>query len=83
MSIAAMVASIKFNDRRNRREAFSNISGTIDTKSQGIKIEPVSEETLKEIRDKLKKQRLTVFKKQLIVSVFLVVLITSFIIYIV
>jgi len=81
MSIAAMVASIKFNNRRNKREAFSNISGTIDIKSRGIKIEPISEETLKEIRNKLKKQRVTVFKKQLIVSVFLVVLITSFIIY--
>ncbi|MHA7055938.1 hypothetical protein ACWGOQ_0001865 [Aquimarina sp. M1] len=83
MSIAAMITSIKFNDRRNKREAFSAISGTTDTKSQGVQIEPVSEETLQEIRDKLKKQRLTLFKKRLFVAGFLIVLITSVIIYIV
>ncbi|MBQ4818744.1 hypothetical protein [Aquimarina sp. MMG016] len=83
MSIAAMIASIKFNDRRNKRDAFSHINGHTDTKSQGIKVEPVSEETLQEIRDKLKKQRLAVFKKQLLASVFLIVLTTAIIIYIV
>ncbi|WP_299219475.1 hypothetical protein [uncultured Aquimarina sp.] len=82
MSIAAMVASIKFNDRRNKRDAFSTITGTTDTKSQGIKIEPVSEETLQEIRDKLNKQRVKLFKKRFIVSAGLIVLITTLIIYI-
>ncbi|MFD2564034.1 hypothetical protein [Aquimarina rubra] len=66
MSIAAMVASIKFNDRRNKRDAFSHINGVTDSKSEGIKIEPVSEETLQEIRDKLKKQRKALLKRRLI-----------------
>jgi len=83
MSIAAMVASIKFNDRRNKRDAFSTISGTTDTESQGVKIEAVSEERLQEIRDKLKKQRLTSFKKQLLVFGVLIVLITAIILYLV
>ncbi|MDY8136766.1 hypothetical protein [Aquimarina sp. 2201CG5-10] len=56
MSIAAMVASIKFNDRRSKREAFSHLGGNTDTKSQGIKIEPISEEALTKIRKKIKKQ---------------------------
>ncbi|RZS98912.1 hypothetical protein [Aquimarina brevivitae] len=56
MSIAAMIASIKFNDRRNKREAFSHISGSLDNESPGIKVEPVTDEVLQEIREKLKKQ---------------------------
>jgi len=83
MSIAAMIASIKFNDRRNKREAFGSLNRTNDINSQGIKIEPVSEETLQEIRNKLKKQRVTVFKKQLLVSCLLIVMITASIIYII
>ena len=56
MSIAAMIASIKFNDRRNKRESFGHISGKSDKESHGIKIEPVSDEVLQEIRDKLERQ---------------------------
>lgn len=81
MSIAAMVASIKFNDRRNKREAFSHINGNIDSQSKGIKIEPISEEALQEIRNELKKQRLVVFKKQLFVTSLLIVVLTSILIY--
>lgn len=57
MSIAAMIASIKFNDRRNKREAFSHLSGKTDYGSQGVKVVPVSEEVLEEIRIKMKKQK--------------------------
>ncbi|WP_299256055.1 hypothetical protein [uncultured Aquimarina sp.] len=75
MSIAAMVASIKFNDRRNKRDAFSHINGTTDAKSQGIKVEPVSEETLQEIRTKIQKQnRLTTIK---IIAVFSIAIIAT------
>lgn len=77
MSIAAMVASIKFNDRRNKREAFNHISGNTDTQSRGIKIEPVSEETLQEIRDKLKRQRKVLFRKRVVSFVAILILIVS------
>lgn len=56
MGIAAMIASIKFNDRRNKRESFGHISGKSNKESQGIKIETVSDQVLQEIRDKLKRQ---------------------------
>ncbi len=65
MGIAAMITSIKFNDRRNKREAFDGWISS-DKESQGIKIEPVSEKVLQEIRDKLEKQRRTLFRKRLI-----------------
>ena len=45
-----MIASIKFNDRRNKRESFGHISGKSDKESHGIKIEPVSDEVLQEIK---------------------------------
>ncbi|WP_025741066.1 hypothetical protein [Aquimarina pacifica] len=53
------IHSLRNNSRRNKREAFSHLSGESDSESQGIKVEPVSEEVLKEIRNKLKKQRKT------------------------
>ena len=56
MSIAAMIASMKFNDRRTKREAFDGWTSS-DKESEGIKSEPVSEEVLKEIRDKIRKQQ--------------------------
>ncbi|AXT61254.1 hypothetical protein D1816_13160 [Aquimarina sp. AD10] len=82
MGIAAMITSIKFNDRRNKREVFSRVNGNTNTENLGIKLVPVSEETLQEIRNKLKKQRLAVFKKQLLVSGILIIVITTIIIYI-
>jgi len=42
---AAMITSLKNNNRRNKREAFDGWTSSSKT-SQGIKIEPVSEETL-------------------------------------
>jgi len=82
MGIAAMITSIKFNDRRNKREVFSRVNGNRNTENLGIKLVPVSEEILQEIRNKLKKQRLAVFKKQLLVSGILIIVITTIIIYI-
>ncbi|MEW7288936.1 hypothetical protein [Aquimarina sp. 2304DJ70-9] len=80
MSIAAMVASIKFNDRRNKRDAFSHINGITDVKSQGIKIEPVSEEALEQIREKMRKQNRTqAIKNKIVIS--LSVIITIWTIY--
>ncbi|WP_103069887.1 hypothetical protein [Aquimarina sediminis] len=55
-SVAAMITSLKNNSRRSKREAFDGWTER-DQESQGIKVEPVSEEQLQEIRDKLKKQR--------------------------
>ncbi len=53
MGIAAMIASIRFNDRRSKREAFEGWTPS-NKESKGIKIEPVSEEVLQEIRNRLK-----------------------------
>ena len=49
------IHSLRNNSRRSKREAFDGWSPS-DKESQGIKIEPVSEEVLQEIRDKLKRQ---------------------------
>ncbi len=69
MSIAAMVASIKFNNRRSKREAFDGWT-TSDKESQGIKIEPVSEEVLKQIRKKMKTQnRISTIKNVVVISI--------------
>ncbi len=62
---AAMITSLKNNSRRNKREAFDGWT-TSDKESQGVKIEPISEDALAKIRDKLKRQRKTVFHKNLI-----------------
>ncbi len=64
---AAMITSLKNNSRRNKREAFDGWTSS-DKESQGIKVEPVSEEVLEEIRTKIQKQnRLTTIK---IIAVF-------------
>ncbi len=62
---AAMITSLKNNNRRNKREAFDGWTAS-DKESQGIKIEPVSEDALAKIREKLKRQRKTAFYKNLI-----------------
>ncbi len=65
-----MVASIKFNDRRNKRDAFSHLSGNTNAKSQGIEIEPVSQEALGNIRKKMRKQnRVNTIKGVIIISI--------------
>ncbi|WP_299312381.1 hypothetical protein [uncultured Aquimarina sp.] len=71
---AAMITSLKNNSRRNRREAFDGWTSS-DKESQGIKVEPVSEEVLKEIRTKIQKQnRLTTIK---IIAVFSIAIIAT------
>jgi len=64
-STAAMITSLKNNNRRVKREAFDGWKPS-DKESQGIKVEPVSEEVLQEIRDLLKRQRQTLFRRRLI-----------------
>ncbi|WP_109301537.1 hypothetical protein [Aquimarina sp. AU474] len=82
MGIAAMITSIKFNDRRNKRDAFDGWTPS-DKESQGIKVEPVSEETLQKIRVKLKRQRFVVFKKQLVTCIITITLLTCIIAYLI
>lgn len=55
MGIAAMVASMKFNDRRGKRETFKSIE--YKSKREGIKSEPISEEALEAIRIKIEQQK--------------------------
>ncbi|GAA3508966.1 hypothetical protein GCM10022393_21190 [Aquimarina addita] len=74
MAIAAMIASIRFNDRRNKREAF-NGWGNSGKKSKGIKIEPVSEEVLVEIRNKIQRQnRITRIKIMLVIAISILIM---------
>ena len=68
---AAMIASLKNNNRRSKREAFDGWI-TSDKESKGIKVEHVSEERLQEIRDKLRKERKLLFRKRLIVSILII-----------
>ncbi len=78
---AAMAASLKNNNRRNKREAFSHLIGESDSESQGINIEPVSEDALQEIRDKLRRQRSIVFRKRLMACILTIILIMGILIY--
>ena len=55
-STAAMLASLKNNNRRSKREAFDGWT-TSNGESQGIKKEPVSEEVLQQIRNRARKQQ--------------------------
>lgn len=79
-STAAMITSLKNNSRRNKREAYDGWTAS-DSDSQGIKIEPVSEEVLQEIRDKLKRQRKDLFIRRLIGFSLVLLLITGLIVY--
>lgn len=60
-AIAATLTSLKNNSRRSQRKAYDGWRES-DKESQGIKIEPVSEEVLQEIRIKLKNR---ILKKDL------------------
>ncbi len=77
---AAMIASLKNNSRRNKREAFDGWT-TSDKESQGVKIELVSEDALAKIREKLKKQRKTVIHKNLIALGLMILLVFGCILY--
>ncbi|WP_298314211.1 hypothetical protein [uncultured Aquimarina sp.] len=69
-----MITSLKNNSRRNKREAFDGWTSS-DKESNGIKIEPVSEEILTEIRNKIQKQnRITTIK---IIAVIAIGIITT------
>ncbi len=74
------IHSLRNNSRRSKREAFEGWTG-FDSASQGIKIEPVSEELLQEIREKLKIQRQSLFRRRLIASGLVIVLIAGVIVY--
>ena len=61
-SAQGMITSLKNNSRRTKREAFDGWTSS-DKESKGIKSEPVSEEVLKEIRSKMKRQKTQERKK--------------------
>ncbi|MBQ4818745.1 hypothetical protein [Aquimarina sp. MMG016] len=63
------------NSRRKERKAYDGWTES-DEESQGIKVEPVSEELLQGIRNKLKMQRQALFIRRLIGFGFVIVLIT-------
>ncbi|TSE09727.1 MULTISPECIES: hypothetical protein [Aquimarina] len=68
-STAAMITSLKNNSRRKKREAFDGWTSS-DKESQGIKTEPVSQETLAKIRKKMRKQnRVNTIKGVIIISI--------------
>lgn len=63
----AMITSLKNNSRRNKREAFEGMATGTDLESQGVPIEPITEEALQEIQKKLKQQQQLLFRKQMLV----------------
>ena len=67
------IHSLRNNSRRSKREAFDGWSPS-DKESQGIKIEPVSDQVLQEIRDKLKRQNHITNIKSIIAIVVSVIL---------
>lgn len=83
-AISGMNISMKNNNRRTKREAFSNISGESDKESQGIEIETVSEEALAEIRNKLQKQRKLTRRKNIVaicITILILFLLVWFLVY--
>ncbi|MEW7277675.1 hypothetical protein ABW636_03680 [Aquimarina sp. 2201CG1-2-11] len=75
------IHSLRNNSRKKSREAFSHITGKTDKESKGIKVEPISEERLQEIRDKLRKERKLLFRKRLIVSLLIITGVIGIMIY--
>ncbi|TSE09728.1 hypothetical protein [Aquimarina algiphila] len=67
-SAQGMITAIKNNNRRKKREAYDGWTES-DKESQGIKVEPVSEKTLSEIRKKMKKQQQVTFIKNFIIAI--------------
>ncbi len=55
-SAQAMITAIKNNNRSVKRKAYDGWTAT-DKKSKGIEVKPVTKETLKKIRYKLKRQQ--------------------------
>lgn len=73
-AISGMNISMKNNNRRTNREAFSHISGESDNESKGIKVEAVSEERLNEIRKKIKQQQKVAKRKNIIIILITIVI---------
>ncbi|SEL21798.1 hypothetical protein SAMN04487910_2051 [Aquimarina amphilecti] len=68
-SAQGMITSLKNNSRRNKREAFDRWTSS-DKESNGIEVEPVSEEVLIEIRNKIQKQnRITTIKITVVIVI--------------
>ena len=68
-AISGMNISMKNNNRRVKREAFSTISGKSDKESQGIKTEVVAEEILEGIRKKIKRQQRSSKKRNIVIGI--------------
>ena len=68
------------NSKRQVREAYAGWRES-DKESQGIKVEAVSEEVLEEIRNKLKRQKSSIFLKRLAACVLLICALIAFIFY--
>ncbi|KAA1247460.1 hypothetical protein [Aquimarina sp. RZ0] len=75
-AISGMNISMKNNNRRVKREAFSHITGESDAESKGIIVEPVSEEILKEIRLKIDRQQKATKKRNIIIVIISLLLLT-------
>ncbi|SEL21829.1 hypothetical protein SAMN04487910_2052 [Aquimarina amphilecti] len=75
-AISGMNISMKNNNRRGKRKAFSNISGESDTESKGIKVEQVSEELLIKIRKKIKQQQKATKKRNIVIAIISLLLVT-------
>ncbi|WP_378181624.1 hypothetical protein [Aquimarina sp. SS2-1] len=76
-AISGMNISMKNNNRRVKKKAFSHIRRESGTESQGIETESVSEKVLEEIRIKLKQQQKAGNRRNIIIgiiSVFIFVL---------
>lgn len=68
------------NSRRKERKAYDGWAES-DKESLGIKVEPISEQQLQEIRDKLKRQRKSLFWKRCIIYGIVIIFIIGLIFY--
>jgi len=74
-SMMQAIVSLRNNSRRSKREAFEGWTSS-DMEIRGIKIEPISEETLQEIRDTLRIQRKKAVRKNIIALVLGIIIAT-------
>ena len=73
---AAMIASIKNNNRRKQREPFDNYKSSVKGDSR-IPIKPISKTELNKIKTKIKTENKALFKKQLLIFIFISILILT------
>ncbi len=72
-SAQGMITSLKNNSRRNKREAYDGWT-TSDKESQGVKVVPVSEKALEEIRNKIQRQnQKTTIKSRILIIVSIII----------